>query len=240
MPTNPVLPRAHALWEGLARAPVSFSSAERVNVVTSPRAMICPRGWAGFVVLQGRAIVTAPSPAAAVAIRRAIAVLPVADLVDPEVLGRVLPLAEVLGPATLAYLDEADFREAVSDVVPVDQLSGGHPDLRRLETLAGEQEWEESGLGEITSPAFTVRSCGEVVAAAGYRRWPSRTAHMSVLTAPANRGQGLAQSVSSAAVVHALKAGLLVQWRARTPRSERVAFALGFREMGAQLSARLS
>lgn len=240
MSTNPVLTRAQALWEGLAAAPVSFSSAERVNVVTAPRAMICPPGWAGFVVLQGRAIVTAPSPAAAVAIRRAIAVLSDADLVDPEALGRVLPLAESLGPATLAYLDEPDFRVAVSNVVPVDRLPAGHPDLRRLEGLAGEQGWEESGLGEITSPAFTVCKRGEVVAVAGYRLWPSRTAHLSVLTAPASRGQGLAQLTGSAAVAHALKAGLLPQWRARTPQSERVAFALGFRELGAQLSARLS
>ncbi|MEU4315252.1 GNAT family N-acetyltransferase [Nocardia sp. NPDC024068] len=238
MPRDPVLTRAHALWEGLAAAPVSFSSPDGVDVAISPRSMVCPQGWAGFIVLQGRAIVTAPGPAAA--IRGAIAALSVEDLVDPEMLGRVLPLAEVLGPATLAYIDERDFRAAPPGAVSVDRLSVEHPDLRRLEVSAGEQESEESGLREITSPAFAVRIHGKVVAAAGYRTWPSRTAHMSVLTAPEDRGRGWARLTGSAAVAHALESGLLPQWRARTPQSKRVAFALGFRELGAQLSARPS
>ncbi|MFI9536688.1 GNAT family N-acetyltransferase [Nocardia fusca] len=240
MSTNPVLSRAHALWEGLAVAPVSFSSPDAVDVAISPRAMICPHGWAGFIVLQGRAIVTAPSASAVAAIRGAMAELSVEDLVDPEILGRFLPLVEVLGPATLAYLDERDFRAAASCSVSVDRISAEHPDLHRLEVLAGEDESEESGLREITSPAFAVRIHDEVVAAAGYRMWPSRTAHMSVLTAPGNRGRGLARLTGSAAVAHALEAGLLPQWRARAPRSQRVALALGFRELGAQLSARPS
>jgi RimJ/RimL family protein N-acetyltransferase len=240
MPTNSVLSRAHALWEGLAAAPVSFSSTDPVDVAVSPRAMICPQGWAGFVVLHGRAIVTVPSASAAAAVRSAVAELSVEDFVDPGMLGRVLPLAEVLGPATLAYLDEHDFRQAPPGSVWVDRLSAEHPDLRRLEVLAGEHESEESGLREITSPAFAIRIHDEVVAAAGYRMWPSRTAHLSVLTAPENRGRGLARLTGSAAVAHALEAGLLPQWRARASQSRRVALALGFRELGAQLSARPS
>ncbi|MEU1984863.1 GNAT family N-acetyltransferase [Nocardia sp. NPDC019395] len=240
MPTNSVLTRAHALWEGLAGAPVSFSSTEPVDVAISPRAMICPQGWAGFIVLQGRAIVTVPSASAAAAVRSAVAELSVEDFADPGMLGRVLCLEEVLGPATLAYLDEHDFLQAPTGSVSVDRLSAEHPDVRQLEVLAGEHDSEESGLREITSPAFVVRIHDKVVAAAGYRMWPSRTAHMSVLTAPGNRGQGLARLTGSVAVAHALEAGLLPQWRARTPQSQRVALALGFRELGAQLSARLS
>lgn len=76
------------------------------------------------------------------------------------------------------------------------------------------------------------------MAAAGYRLWPRRTAHLSVLTAPAARGRGLARTVASAAVAHALAADLLPQWRARPPASRRVAAALGFEELGAQLSLR--
>lgn len=239
MSTIPVLTRVHALWEGLAAVPVSFSSPDSVTVVSSPDSMICPRGWAGFVVLRGRAMVTAPSPSAARTIRDAVARLPVEDLVDPAALGRVLPLAEVLGPATLAYLDERDFRAAGPGSVSVDSLPAGGPGLRGLELSVDEGESAESGLDEITSPAFVVRIGDEVVAAAGYRGWPSRTAHMSVLTAREHRGRGLARLSGSAAVAHALAAGLLPQWRARTPQSKRVAAALGFREFGAQLSAEL-
>lgn len=43
----------------------------------------------------------------------------------------------------------------------------------------------------------------------------------------------------SAATAHALAAGLLPQWRARVPASRRVAVALGFEEVGAQLSIEL-
>ncbi|WP_216905464.1 GNAT family N-acetyltransferase [Nocardia noduli] len=240
MGTNPVLARVHALWEGLAAVPVSFSSPEPVDVAISPAAMICPQGWVGIVVLQGRAIMTAPDSETAAALRGAVTELSVEDLVDPEVLGTVLPLAGVLGPATLAYVDEFDFRAAVSGSVSVDRLPADHPDLRRLENVAGEQESTESGLGELTSPAFTVQGRDGVVAAAGYRTWPSRTAHMSVLTAPENRGQGLARLTGSAAVAHALEAGLLPQWRARAPQSRRVAIALGFQELGSQLSVRPS
>lgn len=65
---------------------------------------------------------------------------------------------------------------------------------------------------------------------------PAGTAHLSVLTAPAARGRGLARVTGSAAVAHALAAGLLPQWRARSLASRRVAAALGFTELGAQLS----
>ncbi|MGW3829145.1 GNAT family N-acetyltransferase [Streptomyces sp. NPDC005071] len=83
-------------------------------------------------------------------------------------------------------------------------------------------------------------TCSEVVAAAGYRAWPRRTAHISVLTAPGWRGRGLARVTGSATTTHALAAGLLPQWRARVPESRRVAIALGFRELGAQLSIDLA
>lgn len=239
MSTDPVLTRVHDLWERLAAVPVSFSSPDPVNVVVSPKSMICPPGWAGFVVLRGRAIVTAPSPSAAASIRSAVAKLPVENLVDPDSLRRELPLAHVLGPATLAYVDEHDFQAAAQGSVLIDRLSSGRPDLHRLEILAGEEDWAESGLAEITSPVFVIRIQDEVVAAAGFRTWPGRTAHMSVLTAPEVRGRGLARLTGSAAVAHALEVGLLPQWRARAPQSKRVAFALGFREFGAQHSVEL-
>ncbi|MYV58866.1 GNAT family N-acetyltransferase, partial [Streptomyces sp. SID4931] len=44
--------------------------------------------------------------------------------------------------------------------------------------------------------------------------------------------------VAHAATAHALAAGLLPQWRARPPASRRVARALGYREVGRQLSVR--
>ena len=99
---------------------------------------------------------------------------------------------------------------------------------------------EESGLQGITSPAFAVCEHGQVVAAAGYRDWPCGTAHLSVLTAAAARGRGFARAAASAAVAHAIGEGRLPQWRARPEASRRVACALGFRELGSQVSIRLA
>ncbi|WP_326702558.1 GNAT family N-acetyltransferase [Streptomyces cyaneofuscatus] len=79
-----------------------------------------------------------------------------------------------------------------------------------------------------------------MLAAAGYAHWPRDTAHLCVLTAPDARGGGLARRVASEATAHALAAGLLPQWRARPAASRRVAAALGYRELGAQLSVRLA
>ncbi|WP_091291657.1 GNAT family N-acetyltransferase [Micromonospora halophytica] len=75
---------------------------------------------------------------------------------------------------------------------------------------------------------FVIRDGGRVVAAAGYRRWPSSVAHLGVLTSSDCRGRGLAGAVASAAVAEALRNELLPQWRARPEPSRRLARRLGF------------
>lgn len=72
-------------------------------------------------------------------------------------------------PATLAYLDQADFRPQLDAVAA--PLDLDHPDLRRFLLETGADDLEESGIQEITTPAFAVREHGQVVAAAGYRDW---------------------------------------------------------------------
>ncbi|WP_328884882.1 GNAT family N-acetyltransferase [Streptomyces sp. NBC_00316] len=240
MPIDPLLVRARGLWEDLASVPVSFAPDGGVRVVVSPESGLCPAGWVGVVMLGGSAIVTAPSEDAAAIVRGALAGLAAEAVADAGAVREVLSVARVLGPAALAYVSADAFRRVEPGVLMVEQLPGEHPDLRGLEKQAGEEDTGEAGLEEITSPAFVVREGGQVVAAAGYRVWPSRTAQISVLTAPAWRGRGLARAAGSATVAHALAADLLPQWRARVPASRRVALALGFRELGAQLSIKLA
>lgn len=232
-------PAARELWEDLARVPVSFPPKGGVNVVVSAESRLCPPGWVGVVALGGSAIATAPNERVAETLRAALAGLPVEAMVDAASLHDALPVARVLGPASLSYVSPQGFRPvaAASDVA---HLLGDHPAVRGLERAAGHEDAAEAALDEITSPAFVVREHGDVVAAAGYRIWPRRTAHLSVLTAPAARGRGLARTVASAAVAHALAAGLLPQWRARPRASRRVAAALGFEELGVQLSVELA
>lgn len=240
MPIDPLLARARAVWEGLAAAPVSFASGAGISVVASPESSLCPAGWVGVVSLGGAAVVTAPTERSADLIRDGLATLSVEAVTDADAVREVLPVAQVLGPAALSYASRDAFGSVFPGALAVQELPGDHADLRRLEEAAGEDDAKEAALEGITSPAFVVDASGAIVAAAGYQSWPGRAAHLSVLTHPAWRGRGLAQVTASAAVAHALAAGLLPQWRARPLASRRVAAALGFQELGAQLSIELA
>jgi hypothetical protein len=108
MATTTLTPRVRALWACLAETAVEFNSV--VSVAVSPASRLCPPGWAGIVVIDGAAIATAPDLPTARALRHALDGLPAASATDPGLLAGRLCADEVLGPATLAYLEPADFR----------------------------------------------------------------------------------------------------------------------------------
>jgi hypothetical protein len=114
-----------------------------------------------------------------------------------------------------------------------------HPGVTQFLLEASTDDVGESGIQEITTPAFAVEH-GQVAAAAGYRDWPCGTAHLCVLTASTAPDRGLARAAASAAVAHAIEQGRLPQWRARPQASRRVASALGLREPSFQVSIRLT
>ncbi|MFJ9738334.1 GNAT family N-acetyltransferase [Streptomyces sp. NPDC101166] len=235
MTGDALLTRVHGLWERLAAVPGPFPTGGGVLIVHSPRSRLCPPGWAGIVRLEDGVLVTGPDEPSTGMLRRALAGTPVDALVRADAVAARLPVADVLGPAVLAYLPTDRFRPVAAQVAA---LPAGHDDIRALIAAAGPEDTEESGLADVDSPVFVLRDGADVVAAAGYTSWPESTAHVCVLTAPGRRGRGLARRTASAAVGHAFDAGLLPQWRARSKASRRVAGALGFREMGAQLSVR--
>ncbi|MGW6704928.1 GNAT family N-acetyltransferase [Streptomyces sp. NPDC054956] len=233
-----LLVRARELWVELAGVPVAFSPSAVVEAVVAPGSRLSPPSWTGIVRIGDAAIATAPSARTAAMVADAARKLTREELVDAARLGALLPVRDVLGPASLFYLDRAGFLPA-HEGLGVEEAPVGDGGVARLLALAGEEEAGESGLEDISSPAFLLRRGDEVVAAAGYRTWPRSVAHMSVLVAPDCRGRHLARAVASAAVAHALGSGLLPQWRARSYASQRVALALGFEELGTQLSVRL-
>ncbi|WKX06035.1 GNAT family N-acetyltransferase [Streptomyces sp. NL15-2K] len=239
MAVDPLLKQAQGVWETLAAVPVSFPQGGGLNVVTSPSSQLAPPSWAGIVVLGDSAIVTAPTDRAAQVLHRVLARMPTSSLTSPEAVHAVLPANEVLGPAVLGYVSRDGFRLVPADR-SVERLAPGHQDLMTLVRSAPPGDAGESGMDEITSAAFVVRKGADVAAAAGFQAWPAATAHLCVLTAPGERGRGLARQVASAAVAQALAEGLLPQWRARPMASRKVARALGFRELGSQLSLRLN
>lgn len=229
--------RARDLWECLAGAAAGFTPA--ISVAVSPQSYLCPPGWVGIVVLGDAALATAPDHDTARLVGQGLSGLPAASLTETEVLSSRLPAAEILGPAALAYLDPAEFRPRPSATVTM-PVGLDDPGFRQFVLAADADDVTESGIQQITTPAFAVREHGRVVAAAGYRDWPCGAAHLSVLTASAARGRGLARAAASAAVARAIEEGRLPQWRARPQASRRVARALGFRELGFQVSIRLA
>ncbi|MFF0057540.1 GNAT family N-acetyltransferase [Streptomyces microflavus] len=233
--------RARALWqEQAAASDAVFGTPGRPAVLVSPASSLAPPSWVGVVTIGDTALITAPTTRSADSVTTALAGLPTDRLTDPATVTGLLPVADTLGPAVLAYLAPDALRPPRATGAPTGRLTPGHAALRALSADAGEEDAGESGLEEITSPVFVVRDGGAgVLAAAGYAHWPRDTAHLCVLTAPGARGGGLARQVASEATAHALAAGLLPQWRARPAASRRVAAALGYRELGAQLSVRL-
>jgi RimJ/RimL family protein N-acetyltransferase len=235
----PLLVRVRGLWVGLTGVTVSFPVKAGVAVVASPGSRLCPPGWMGVVRIGEAAIATAASVRDARLLRDVLGRLAVPVLTDPACLRGVLPVADLLGPAWLAYLDRDSFRPA-RRADAVEPLPPGHPDLLAMLDGVPDAESAESGIAELTSEVFVVSRRGRVVAAAGWRRWPDDVAHLGVLTAPQARGRGLGRAVASAATAHALEAHLLPQWRARPEPSRRIANSLGFQELGAQISIRLN
>jgi hypothetical protein len=248
--------RARRVWTELAGVPVTFPAAG-IAVVTSEKSLLCPPGWAGIVVLGAAGIATIPGDGLGPAdgpgpgdglgpgddlgpedgLGPALAELSIEAAVDPGTVRARLAPADILGPATLAYLDRRDFTPEGLPAA-VEELPAGHADVVALVESVSAEDAGECGLDEVTSAVFVVREGSEVVAAAGYQHWPGSVAHLGVLTGDRYRGRGLAGLVASAAVADALDRGMLPQWRARPAASRRVAERLGFRELGTQLSLR--
>ncbi|MET8327156.1 GNAT family N-acetyltransferase [Streptomyces sp. NPDC005181] len=197
MTDDPLLARARDLWMELADTPVEFCPSGGAKVVVAPRSRLCPPSWTGVVRIGDAAIVTAPSVRAAGMVDDAARKMSPEELFDVARLRAVLPVLDVLGPASLFYLGQDGLLLPAHQVTGVEQLPIGDGDLAALLALAGQEEAGESGLEDISSPAFCLRRGNEVVAAAGYRSWPRSVAHLSVLVAPHCRGQRLARAVAS-------------------------------------------
>lgn len=226
--------RALAFWEHFA----ATRAEGPLTVAAVPNSRLCPPGWCGIVRLNGTTLATAPATEQADLLRGALTGIRAAEHTNPEVLRAALPITGTLGPTTLAYLTETDFHPVpASDVTRLPAESAAVSALLRK---AGPQEAGESGLAGLDIPLFALTGGSEVIAAAGYKALPRNVAHLSVLTAPTHRGRGLAKQVASAAVNDALARNLLPQWRARPEESRRVATALGFRDLGSQLSLHLN
>jgi GNAT superfamily N-acetyltransferase len=228
--------RVVAVWRLIAAAPAAFASAG-VQVETRAGSPLCPPGWVGVVRLRDGALAVGPDQAHQERLEPVLSKATAAQAVDPVWLREQLPVAELMGPAELGYADAATATLVLS--AGVRQSTLDEPAVERLLARASAEDLMESGVGYVTSPMFVVRDGDQPVAVAGYRVWAGRFAHLSLLTDPERRGEGLGRKAASAAAAHALGEGLVLQWRARPVDSRAVGRALGFVEFGTQVSLRL-
>jgi GNAT superfamily N-acetyltransferase len=228
--------RVVTVWRLIATVPDAFT-APGVTVAVRESSPLCPPGWVGVVRLRDSALAVAPDEAGRAVLEHALAGTAATEAVDPQWLRDRLPVTELMGPAELGYADAATATLVLS--AGVRQSTLDEPAVERLLARVSPDDLMESGVGYVTSPMFVVRDGDRPVAVAGYRVWAGRFAHLSLLTDPDRRGEGLGRKAASAAAAHALGEGLVLQWRARPVDSRAVGRALGFVEFGTQVSLRL-
>jgi len=221
------------VWRELAGAPTALQGSG-CTIVAREDSDEAAR--VSVVQLGGATVVVVP-PALVDRFRDLIASQPGCDLTNPSSVVELLgPVARFLGPASLAYADGGCFQPRGTGAATT--LPAGHDAVLDLTAACGPQDAGESGIALATSPVSVIEADGKLLAACGYQVWAAALAHIGVLTHPRWRGQGLATSVASPSVAHALEAGLVPQWRARCTltASRRIARSLGFVELGRQLS----
>ena len=151
-------------------------------------------------------------------------------------------MAKLIGPALLNYVDRSCFvgtdTEGARELRPSDDV-----EFAVVRAACPPEEWEPKGFtlgAEPTFGAFT--STGVLASVANIEVWADAIAHISVVTRPEFRGQGLGARAVAAATRRALDMGLLPQYRVleSNTASRRVARKLGFQSYGSTVAVRLA
>lgn len=230
------LDRVRDLWRELTGAADGFRG-EPVVVVGADDQRAAPPGWTGIVRVESAVVIATPS-AGVDRVRRAVDGADVDRLVEPAYVEQLLGPVDRLGPARLFYGNGPEWE--------ADGISGGPFPLddERVQQVvldATGDERGESGITHCTSGIYLASGPDGPAAVAGWREWPHRVAHVSILTAASQRGQRLALAVGSHALAEAARQGFLPQWRSAhwNQASTGLARRLGLHEVGEQYSVLL-
>lgn len=183
------------------------------------------------VRLGGASVVVAPGSAVP-----ALRDLAADELADVPTLLRVLaPLRPTpIGAASLSFADMGTVSPTSTGTV----REATEADVDAVLSRCSADERDESGLLDMVRRWVAAERRGEPRAAAGYEVWGGRVAHIGVAVAAERRGHGLGASAASAAILDAIGAGLVPQWRCRLDHdaSARLAERLGFVRLGEQVA----
>lgn len=228
--TAETLNALHTMWAGRMGVSPSTFKGEQIVVRSWP-------GASAAVVVRCGAAVVVGAPQRALDLLRE---LPREQLLDPDSLMATLGDhdPQLLGPAQLAYADAQTLTLPSTSQV----RSASRRDLDSVLAACPDADREESGLEEMEQWWVASDRHGAPVAAAGYETWDGIVAHLGVLVAPSCRGRGHGAGAASAAVEHAVRAGLVPQWRsaAGNEPSRRLGRSLGFQPLGEQITLLLS
>ena len=155
------------------------------------------------------------------------------------------PGAQIDGPSWHSYADERSFRgTADRAAAPVD---GGDPALLAFLESNDPEDGAESGFPRDpgsadpeTTQFWVLREHDQVVAAGNMTEWRGRPADVGVMTAPAERGRGLAGRLVGAMVAAALPTVRVARYRALASNTASLAVArrVGFEPYGQNFRAR--
>ncbi len=146
--------------------------------------------------------------------------------------------ARAVGEGVLAYTDQYATVDGLREV-PVDDDPATAVEL---EKRCPPDDVSEVGLAEMSRLFVTLDDLEQPTAGAGYDEWQGLVGHIGVLTALGHRRSGRGTVAAALALNDALDVGLVPQWRARADNigSRRVAYKLGFTEVGIQTTVALA
>ena len=230
--------RVRALWRELTGVPDAFTSAAPLVVGSDAHRASRP-GWVGIVEVCGRIVVACPTAdVERVSDRLTDRLGPV---IDRRTIDRLLQPVDTLGPALLFY------GRGTVPLPPAERVVGpleiGDGRVQAVFADATIAERNEAGIEHATSGVYVGGTAHDAPAAlCGWRVWPQRIAHMSILVAVSQRGRGYGLTTAAAALDAASHAGLLPQWRAAHGNHASIALArrLGLELLGHQYSVRMS
>lgn len=145
----------------------------------------------------------------------------------------------IVGPASLAYVDEATFAPAVGAHVRM----LGERDRTAVEAMRAACDPEEWEHGDIDFDRNSVCGAFEGAALASVASWEDRggLANVGVVTHPAHRGRGHARAAAGAIIERLLREGALPQWQTLVSNAPSLAVgrALGCIELYRSIAIRL-
>lgn len=194
-------------------------------------------GTSAAVVLRlGEAVVVAAPESAHPALRR----LSADQLLQGELLLLALEFSRptLIGTAQLAYADVSTFTPSTTGTT----RRADRADIESVTSRCTGSEAEESGLLQMDARFVVEGDETAPIAAAGYELWGDDVAHLGLAVAPAHRGKGLGQVAATAAGLHALEDGAVLQWRSgeSNAASARTGERLGFVALGTQIAVDLT